>query len=64
MHIGRNNQGYEHLGSTALEATEEKKDLGVFITNDLKPSRQVTKAAASANSMLGIIRKTMTMTIA
>ncbi|KAK3866276.1 hypothetical protein Pcinc_028182 [Petrolisthes cinctipes] len=40
----------------ALKETVEEKDLGVIITNDLKPS----KAAASANSLLGLLSKTMT----
>ncbi|KAK3867133.1 hypothetical protein Pcinc_027380 [Petrolisthes cinctipes] len=35
-------------------------DLGVIITNDLKPSRQVSKAAVSANFMLGLLNMTMT----
>ncbi len=60
MHIGRNNPGYEYyLGPTALEETVEEKDLGVIIANDLKPSRQVCRAAVSANSMLGLLKNTM-----
>ncbi|KAK3875681.1 hypothetical protein Pcinc_019464 [Petrolisthes cinctipes] len=52
MHIGRNNPGYEYtLGPSLLEETVEEKDLGVIITNDLKLSRQMSKAAASANSI-------------
>ena len=61
MHIGRNNPGYEyHLGTTPLKKTPEEKDLGVFITNNLKPSRQATKAAPGANSMVELLKKTMT----
>ena len=39
MHIGRNKPGYEYdLGTTPLKETLEEKDLGVFITYNLKPS--------------------------
>lgn len=38
-YISRHNPGYEYyLGLTALMVTEDKRDLGVFITNNLKPS--------------------------
>lgn len=61
MHIGRRNPRCQyHLGATPLEETIEEKDLGVIVTTNLRPSRQVCKAAASANSMLGLLRKTMT----
>ena len=61
MHIGINKPGYEyHLSTTPLKETAEEKDLEVFITNNLKSSRQATKAAAGANSMLGLLKKTMT----
>ncbi|KAK4305770.1 hypothetical protein Pmani_022358 [Petrolisthes manimaculis] len=64
MHVGRNNPGYSYrLGTTELVTTQEEKDLGIFITNNLKPTLQVSKAAAKANSMsmvvlVGLIRKT------
>ena len=61
MHIGRNNPRYGYcLGPSALAESVEEKDLGVLITNNLKPSRQVSKAAANANSILGLLKKTMT----
>lgn len=61
MHIGRSNPRYEYyLSPSALEETVEEKDLGVIITSDLKPSTQVSRVAASANSVLGLIKKTMT----
>ena len=61
MHIGRNIRGYEyHPGTTPLKERGEEKHLGVFITNNLKPLTQVTKAAASANSMVRLLKKTMT----
>ena len=61
MHIGRRNNGYEYkMGSQTLTVTCEEKDLGVLVTPNLKPSAQVAKAAASANSMLGRIKRTFT----
>ena len=59
MHVGRTNAGYQyHLGSSQLMETQKEKDLGVLVTPDLKSSAQVAKAAASANSVLGRIKRT------
>ena len=61
MYFDSNNPGYEyHSSTTPLKETSEEKYPGVFITNNLKPSRQVTKAASNANSMPGLLKKTMT----
>lgn len=61
MHLGRGNPEHQyHMGSTLLETTQEEKDLGVHVTSDLKPTVQVSKAAASANGMVGMLRKTYT----
>jgi len=43
------------MGSTTVQ-----KDLGVWISNDLKASSHVTKAVSKANQILGLIRKTFT----
>ena len=61
VNFGTNNPKYGYrLGGVELAHSEQEKDLGVIITSDLKPSAQVAKAAAAANSMLGRIRKTFT----
>ena len=61
MHIGRRNMGHNYtLKNTTLSITSQEKDLGILITPNLKPSEQVTRAAASANSMLGRIKRTFT----
>ena len=61
MHIGKANPGFSYvLGGTTLQETKKEKDLGVLITNDLKPADQVASAVAGANSMLWRIRKTFT----
>ncbi len=45
MHIGTNNPHYTYtLGSSQLGSTEEEKDIGVSITNNMKPGRQCEKA--------------------
>ena len=61
MHMGRKNRGYQYnLGQTTLTVTTKEKDVGVIVTPDLKSTEQVARAAASANSMVGRIRRTFT----
>jgi len=40
-----------------MSRTSEEKYLGIFITDNLKPSVQCTKAAARARSILGMVRR-------
>jgi len=43
MHIGRKNPEYEYLmNNNVLQETQQEKDLGIMITNDLKFFSQVT----------------------
>ena len=59
MHIGRLNLKLDyHINNTVLVETKEEKDLGVYITPDLKSATHVAKVAAKANSMIGRIRHT------
>lgn len=61
MHIGKHNPGCEyHMAGETLQTTTGEKDLGIYITPDLKAKTQVAKAAAKANSMLGRIRNSFT----
>ena len=61
MHFGRNNQGYTYsLNGSTLSSTSKEKDLGIIVTSDLKPSAQAARAAATASSMLGRIRRIFT----
>ena len=48
------------MNDVALERTTEEKDLGVYVTPDLKTSVHVAKVAAKANSVVGQIKKTFT----
>lgn len=61
MYIGKNRKkmGYSVSGPEGefiLEETSEEKDLGVYITNDLKWNRQCSNAATKANRILGQIK--------
>jgi len=44
-------------GTFVIERTTEERDLGVIITDNLKPTSQCVKAAAKARSVLGVIRR-------
>jgi len=59
MHFGFNNMEVDYtFGNQRLNAVEEERDLPVIVDKSLKSSRQCTKAAAAANAVLGIIRRT------
>ena len=60
MHIGKNNRKYSYnIGATKMEETEEEKDLGVLISNNLKVSKQCEHASKRANQAAGIIKRTI-----
>jgi ribonuclease P/MRP protein subunit RPP40 len=54
MHFGRNNirHGYS-MNGCAVEEVKEEKDLGVWMEEDMRPSKQCKVAAQSANWALG-----------
>ena len=58
LHVGHNNvhRGYSMNGEVLQSVTEEK-DLGVIISNDLKPSQQCVSAVKKANMTLGMIKR-------
>ena len=54
VHFGRNNQNHNYtMDGQSLEASKAEKDVGVIISNDLKPSLQCAAAAKKANMTLG-----------
>ena len=59
MHFGRTNPGYRYYmggyapGGTVLKDVNEEKDIGVIVSNTLKPTAQCAKAVKKANSILG-----------
>jgi hypothetical protein len=49
VHIGPRNLGYEYMmGGTRLSTTNEERDIGVTMSNNLKPGAQCSKAAGTA----------------
>jgi len=47
--------------ATELEEVGEEKDLGVLVSEDLKPSKQCVAAANKARSVLGMIYRVQTL---
>jgi hypothetical protein len=61
LHIGKKNPCYNYyMNGTELDTVTEEKDLGVLVTNNLSFSKHIAKAAAKANSVLGMIRRSFT----
>ena len=66
MHLGRRNPGFSYTmgghapAGTILESVKEEKDVGVWISDNLKPSHQCAKAAKKANSVLGQMSRAVT----
>ncbi len=66
MHVGRekvkSTEKYfmhnEQGDKQELEVTRVERDLGVMISDDLKLGHQVAEAAARANRVLGMFKKT------
>ena len=63
MHFGRTNPhhrycmgGYAPAG-TVLDEVSNEKDIGVIVSDTLKPSNQCARAAKRANSILGQMRR-------
>jgi len=61
MHIGHNIKTQYYMKDNGINRrlmeTDEERDLGIFITSDLKPSLQCVKAANKAMSVLGMVRR-------
>jgi hypothetical protein len=58
MHLGRHNPMYEYyMKGRKLATTEEEKDVGVYVTKNLKPSTQCHRAATRATAVLNQLRK-------
>ena len=58
MHIGKNNTKYDYtlFGQNLTKVTSER-DLGVIISNDLKPTKHCISASEKANKILGLIAR-------
>ena len=62
MHIGKNNPKLDYRmrkenENRILIETSEEKDLGVWITNDLKHEKQVIAASQRAMAVLRSVRR-------
>jgi hypothetical protein len=58
MHLGRKNNNYDYeMAGQKLEKTREEKDLGVIMSDNLKPAAQCAKAAKTAQTVLGQISR-------
>jgi len=60
MHFGQTNQFREYfMSNRKLEVVTEEKDLGVWISQDLKASHQCSQAYLKANKLLGVLHRTV-----
>jgi hypothetical protein len=56
MHLGNHNPGHKFtMRGTALQETQEERDIGVSISSDLRISAQCARAAKTAQAVLGQI---------
>ena len=62
MHIGLNNNEAKYdINGKYLEEVTEERDLGFVLQNDLKCSKQCLMAVITANRVLGIIRRSLSV---
>ena len=57
MRIGHQKKNEYKLNGNVLQKVDEEKDLGIFVTSDLKQSVHCAKAAAKAMQVLGVIKR-------
>ena len=61
LHYGKKNKNFlYHLNGELLQHVKEEKDLGVIISDDLKPAKDINENIKKANKMIGIIKHTFT----
>ena len=59
MHISNNNQYTKYtMNGSELSKVSHKKDLGISISNDLKPSKHCSDVVKKANKLVGFIGRT------
>ena len=58
LHLGRNNTRHQYkMRGVDLEATDSERDLGVHVDSCLKFRKQAAAAAAKANQVMAVIRR-------
>jgi len=68
MHFGQTNQFREYfMSNRKLEVVTEEKDLGVWISQDLKASplasHQCSQAYLKANKLLGVLHRMVSLPV-
>ena len=59
MYFGRNNPKHTYvLGNSELAEVTNEKNLGIYMTEDAKPSLQCVEAAKKASEALGFVKRT------
>ena len=59
LHIGNNNHHKKYTtNGSELSKVSHEKDLGVTISNDLKPSKHCSDVIKTPNKLFGFIEKT------
>ena len=61
LHFSKKNQQYlYHIKGTLLKPSDAERDLGVLISNDMKPNKHIKEVVKKANQCLGMIRRSFT----
>ena len=61
LHLGKNNACHEYsLNGMVMNTVEKEKDLGIIIDKSLKFSEHCNSVASSANSIVGMIKRSIT----
>ena len=58
LHVGHRNPDVKyHLNGQEMKAVDGEKDLGVYISKDLKPGQHIGTICGKANRMVGLIKR-------
>ena len=57
VHLGHNNAYQYSMNDEGLQSVTEETDLGIIVSNDLKPSKQSVSGVKKANMTLGMIKR-------
>ena len=61
LHIGHNNRKSKYyINGIEITEVQEEKDLGIVISEDLKPKKHIARIVKKANRLLGMIYRTIT----
>ena len=60
MHIGESNRQFTYaMKGYTIDTVDLEKDLGVYLSKDMKVLSQINHAYSKANKMLGLIKRTI-----